>query len=100
MPLCVSNYILCIQDLIFKQKYITDDYMMKASNIFIKLTSSSLVSDLYGLIQHILYLVFVAPYCINTMTLVKHCVVKKGPLYGVSYLYEVWLVSMTLFPTL
>ena len=100
MPLCVSNYILCIQALIFKQKYITGYHMLKASNILIELKSSTLVSDLYGLMQRILYRISVAPYCSITVTLVKHFVITKGPLYGVLYFYAVWLLSMTLSPTL
>ena len=58
------------------------------------------MSDLYGLIQPILCLIFVGPYCNITVPLVKHCVITKGPLYGVSYLYAVWLVGMNLCPTL
>ena len=36
----------------------------------------------------------------HAVPLIKHCVIKKGPSYGVSYLYAAWLVSMTLSPTL
>ena len=74
--------------------------MLTSSEIFIELKSSALVSDLYGLMQLILYLICVALYYKFTMPLVKHCVIAKGPLYGVSYLYAVWLLSMTLPPTL
>ena len=74
--------------------------MLTASNIFIELKSSTLVSNLYGLIRHILCVITVVPYCSITVPLVKHCVITKRPLYGVSYLYYVLLVSMTLSPTL
>ena len=74
--------------------------MLTASSIFIELIYSTLVSDLYGLMQRILCLIYVAPYFNVTVPLVKHCVITKGPLYGVSYLYAVWLVSMNLSRTL
>ena len=35
MPTCVSNYILCIQALICKQKYTTGGHMLTSSYIFI-----------------------------------------------------------------
>ena len=60
-----------------------------------ELIFSTLVSDLYGLIRHILYLFFVGPHFKFTMTLIKHCVITNGLLYGVSYLYSLLLVSMT-----
>ena len=63
------------------------------------LISSAFVSDVYGLIQHILYLIFVAPYYNVTMTLVQHCVISNGTLYGISYLKAELLSSITLSPT-
>ena len=63
--------------------------MLSPSDIFIELQSSTLVSDLYGLMRRILYAICVALYCNFTVPLVKHCFVTKGPLYGVSYLYAV-----------
>ena len=77
MPTCVSDYILCIQALIFKQNYITGDHILTLSNIFIELKSSSSVSDLYGLMQRILYVIFVAPYCSITVPLAKTLLSKK-----------------------
>ena len=98
MPLCVSDYILCIQDLIFKQKYITDDHMLTLAYILIE--SSNLVLYLYGLMQRILHLISVAQIFNETMPLVQHRVITNEPIYGVSYLYAVCLVRMTLSPTL
>ena len=69
--------------------------MLTSSNIFFELESSTLVSDLYGLMRRIAYIICVAPFCKFTVTLVKHCVITKGAVYGVSYLYGVCLVSMT-----
>ena len=74
--------------------------MLTASNVFIELKSSTLVSDLNGLKQRILHLISVAPYRSITVPFVKIYVITKGPLYGVSYLYKVWLDSMTLSLTL
>ena len=75
--------------------------MLTSSDISFELESSTLVSDLYGLIRHIiLYLFFVRPYRNFTILLVKHHVIKKGPPYGVSYFYAVWLTSMFLSPNL
>ena len=85
MPPCISNYILCIQDLIFKQKYITGDHMLTLSNIFIESKSSTLVSDLYGLMRRILYLISVAKYCNIAMPLVNTVLSKKG-LYTASHI--------------
>ena len=70
--------------------------MLTASSIFIELKSSILVSDLYGLMRHILCLIFVGPYYNITVPSVKHRVITKGHLYGVSYFYAVWSVSMNL----
>ena len=75
MPICVSDNILFIQALIFKQKYITGDYMLTSSDIFFELKSSTWVSDLWGLMRRILYLIFISLYCYVTVPLVKtlHC---------------------------
>ena len=63
--------------------------MMTSSDIFFELIYLTLVSDLYGLIQHLLYLIFVGPHCKFTMPLVKHRVITNGPVYDVSYFYAV-----------
>ena len=49
--------------------------MLTPSNIIIELKYSTLGSDLYGLMQRILYLIYVAPYCNITVPLVKHFVI-------------------------
>ena len=74
--------------------------MLKASSICFGFKSSTLISDLYGLMRPILYVIFIVQHCSSTMPLVKHGVITKGPLYGVSYFYAVWIVIMTLSPTL
>ena len=74
--------------------------MLASAYIFIELESLTLVSDLYGLIRRILYVIFIGPNYEFTVPLLKHFVITKGPLYGVSYLYAVWLVSINLSPTL
>ena len=61
--------------------------MLTSSYIFSGLISATFVSDLYGLIQRILYLIFVGPYCNLTVPLVKHCVITNGPLNDVSCIY-------------
>ena len=72
--------------------------MLTLSYIFIE--SSTLVSYLYGLMRRILYLIYVTPICNEIVTLVKHRVITNGPVYGVSYLFAVCLVSMTSSPIL
>ena len=72
------------------QKYITG----------LELISSKFISYLYGLIQRILYLMFFGTYCKFTVSLVKHCIITNRSLYGVSYLYSAWLLSMNLSPSL
>ena len=74
--------------------------MLTPSDIFIELKYSTLVSNLYGLMRHILFLICVAQYFKFTVPLVKKLCYKKRPLYGISYFYAVWLVSMNLSPTL
>ena len=78
----------------------TGDHMLTPSSIFCVFISSTLVSDLYGLMQCILYLLFIAPYCNSTVPLVKHCVITNDHVYGVSYSYAVCLVSIMVFLTL
>ena len=63
--------------------------MLTSSDICFELELSTLVSDLYVLMRRILYLICTAPHYKFTVPLVKHCVITKGPLYGVSYLYTV-----------
>ena len=67
--------------------------MLTSSHIFFELEYSTLVSNLYGLMRHILYLICVAPHCKVNVLLVKKCVIKNGPLYGVSYFYAVCLLE-------
>ena len=74
--------------------------MFTSSDIFIELESLILVSNLYGLMQRILCLICVAPYCNFTVPFLKHCVTQKGNLHGVQYFYAVLLVSLNLSPTL
>ena len=74
--------------------------MLTTLNIFFEIKSSTLVSNLYGLMRHILCLIFFGAYFNINLPFVKHCVITNEPLYGVSYLYAVWLVIMTLSPTL
>ena len=50
--------------------------------------------------RRLLYLISLAPYCNITVPFVKHCAITKGALCGVSYLFAVWLLSMTLFHTI
>ena len=75
-------------------------HMLKESYIFIESESSTLVSNLYGLMPRILYLLFIASHCKFTVTLVKHCVITKGTLYGVLYFFVVLLVSRNASTTL
>ena len=74
--------------------------MLTPSDIFFELISSTLVSNLYGLIRRILYLIVVVPHCKFTVLLEKQCVIKNGPVYGIPYFYSVCLVSMNLSMTL
>ena len=48
----------------------------------------------------ILCLIFIAPHCNVTVILVQHFVITNEPLYCVSYLYAVLLLSINLSPTL
>ena len=59
--------------------------MLAASYIFIELEYSTLVSDLYGLMRRILFLISVAPICNKTVPLFQHLVIKNESLYGVLY---------------
>ena len=97
---CVSDYMIFIQVLICKHKYITGDYMLTSSEIYFELKYSTLISNLYGLMRPILYIIYVAPYCKCTVPLVRHCVITNVQVYGVSYLYSLCLTRMTLSPTL
>ena len=74
--------------------------MLTASSIFFELKSSTLVSDLYGLMRRMLCLISVTPYCKITVPFVKRYVFAKGPLYSVLYVYALWSVRMTLSLTL
>ena len=98
VPMLIQLYTL-FPSFNIRQKYITGNHMLTSPHIFLGLISPKFVSDLYGLIRRILYLNF-GPYCIFTVPLVKHCVIKNGPVYGVSYLYAACLLIMTSSPTL
>ena len=74
--------------------------MWISSDIFFELISSTLLSYLYGFIQHALYLIFVGSHCKFTVPLVKNFDITNGPIYGVSYFYAVCFVSTALSPTL
>ena len=82
----IQLYTLCSNFNII-HKYVTVYHTLTSSSVFSGLISSNVVSDLYGLMRHILYLNCVASYCNFTAPLVKHLVVTNGPLYGISYLY-------------
>ena len=60
-------------------RYITSSSYVGSVIIFFGLKSSYLVSGLYALMQRILYVIFIAPYCNITVPLVKQCVITKGP---------------------
>ena len=74
--------------------------MLTSSHICFELKYSTLVSDLYGLMWRILYLIPFVPYCNETMLLVQHSVIKNGTVYLVLHLILVYLVSMNLSTTL
>ena len=57
--------------------------MLTLSDIFFDPMSSTLVSDLYGLLRRILYIIFIAPHSKFTMQLVKNRIIKNDPLSGV-----------------
>ena len=63
------------------QKYITGNYRWKFSTF---------VFDLQCFIQHVLYLIFVAPIFNVTVTLIQHCAISNGPLYVVSYFMQIY----------
>ena len=62
--------------------------------------SSTFVSDIYDLMQRIFDLLFIAPHCNVTVTLVQHFSIKNGILYGFSYLYAALISITNLYPTL
>ena len=99
VPVCIRLCTLCPSFNII-QKYISGDHMLTSSCIFSVVTSSTFVSDIYGLIRRILCLICVAPYCNVTVPLDQHYVIKNETLYGASYFYAELLVSITLSPTL
>ena len=61
--------------------------MMTSSHIFLGLISSTFVSDLFGSIRRIFYLIFVRPYFNVTAPFIKHRVIINGPFDGISCLY-------------
>ena len=97
---CLARlYNLC-QSFNIINRYITGDHMLKLSHIFLGLISSMFVSGIYALIRRISCLICIGPYCIVTVPLAQHHVITNRPLYIISYFYAVWLLSMTLSPTL
>ena len=54
--------------------------MLTFSDIFIELESSTLVSYLYGLMRHILHVIFITPYCYVTVTFVNTLCYRKWAL--------------------
>ena len=70
--------------------------MLTFSYTFLGLIYSTFVPYLYDLIQFILCLTCIGPYYKFTVPLVKHSIIKNGPLNGVSYLYSVLLLGTTL----
>ena len=79
-------------------KYKIGDHILKSSHIFTGLKYSRFVSYLYGLMQRILCLPFISPYCNMTVPLVKHCVITNGPWLAFRILmqrhYLSWLLSL------
>ena len=53
--------------------------MLTWSYVFSGLIYSTFVSDVYGIIRHILCLIFIAPYFSVTVPLVQYCVITNGP---------------------
>ena len=74
--------------------------MLTSTDIFLGLISSTLTSDLYGLMRRILYLIFIATHCKFIMPLLKHRLTTNGHVCGVSYLYAVCLLIINLSLTL
>ena len=70
-----------------RHMYLTGDYTLTSSCVFHVLISSTFVLDLYGLMQRILYVIYVTIYCKFTAPLVKNHFISTGTLYGVSYMY-------------
>ena len=81
--------------------YITGTLLMWLHQLLVlKFIILNFVSDVYGLMRIILYLIFFAPYYNVTVPLVQQCVISNGLLYVVSYLKSELLLRMTLSPTL
>ena len=64
-------------------------------SLVFELISLTLVSYVCGLMQRILYLIFIAPHCNGTMPLVRHFYLQMFPNMGfLNYMhhdYQVWL---------
>ena len=85
---------------IYKQNYIrVNSWCDIIKHQFLTITSSTFISDVYGLMWRILYLIFSMPYCNVTMPLVQHCAISNGPIYGVSYFKVSFWFIMTLYLT-
>ena len=96
--MCIRSYTL-LQALIKERSTRMVIYVLTLSSIFLELKSSTLLFNLYVLIRRKLFLCCIVQYFKFTVPLVKQCVTTKGTLYGVSYLYAVWLRSITLSTT-
>ena len=65
------------------QKYVTGTFLIWLRQSLVSgLISLMHVSDVYGLMGHILYLIFISLHCNVKIPLVQHCFIKNGPLYG------------------
>ena len=60
---------------------ISTSLMLCCKSLVSGLIYSKFVKDVYGLMQRILYLIFIIPRCNVTVTLVEHCVITNVPLY-------------------
>ena len=70
--------------------------MLTSSHIFSGVIYSTFVSYVYVLMGRILGLVLFVPHCNLTVSLVQHCFIINGPLYGVSFFNAELLLSVVL----
>ena len=89
MSPCSYDYMLCFQALIVNTIYITGNHMLKSSYILFELKYSTLVSDLYGLMQCILYLIFITAYFYMNMSLVNTMLSQDIHYIYILYIYAV-----------
>ena len=70
------------------KNYITGNQMLTTViHIFEHLKASTVVSNVYGIMRRILYLIVIAPRCNMTMPLVQHRMIKDGP-FILSLIFE------------